>query len=117
MSDGTEPAGGPSHRLVETELLEQALDERKLLIKLCVYAMDRARSSGVAERIESGLAGIGVAAIRPEGERFDPAKHEAGGTAPTDDPSLDGIVAETEIVGFTDRGQQLRPPVVIVYAS
>ena len=117
MFDGTESTGPTSHRLVETGLLEQALDERTALIKLCMYAMDRARSSGVVERIESGLAGIGVAAVRPDGERFDPVKHEAGGTQPTDDPALEGIVAETEVVGFTDRGRQLRPPIVIVYAS
>lgn len=117
MPGGTEPGAGASEPVVESELLAQALDERKALIKLCLYAMDRARSSGVVERMEAALAELGVVAVRPNGERFDPARHEAGGTHPTEDPALDGIVFETELPGFSDRGQPLRPPVVIVYAS
>ncbi|SHE59884.1 nucleotide exchange factor GrpE [Streptoalloteichus hindustanus] len=101
----------------QNELVNQALAERRALVRLCVYAWDRARSAGVAERIEEGLAGIGVAAVRPDGERFDPAHHEAGGTTPTDDPALDGVIAETEVVGFLDRGQLLRAPVVTVYRA
>ena len=96
-------------------LLDQALAERRALVELCLYALDRARSSGVAERIEQGLTGAGVTAMRPDGQRFDPAIHEAGGTVPTQDAGLDGLVAETEVVGFTDRGRVLRAPVVIVY--
>lgn len=96
-------------------LLDQALAERRALVELCLYALDRARSSGVAERIEQGLTGAGVSAMRPDGQRFDPAIHEAGGTVPTQDAGLDGLVAETEVVGFTDRGRVLRAPVVIVY--
>lgn len=96
-------------------LLDQALVERRALVRLCLYALDRARSSGVAERIEAALAEVGVVAVRPEGQRFDPALHEAGGTVPTDDPALAGLVAETEVVGFLDRGRPLRAPVVTVY--
>lgn len=96
-------------------LLDRALSERRALVRLCLYALDRARSAGVAERIEEGLAAVGVTAVRPDGERFDPSRHEAGGTVPTDDPALDGVIAETEVVGFDDRGQQLRAPIVTVY--
>lgn len=96
-------------------LLDQALTERKALVELCLYALDRARSTGVAERLEQGLAAAGVRSVRPDGQRFDPAVHEAGGVVATTDASLDGVVAETEVVGFTDHGRLLRPPVVIVY--
>jgi molecular chaperone GrpE len=96
-------------------LINQALAERKSLVALCLYALDRARSSGVAERIEEGLAAVGVTALRPDGQRFDPAHHEAGGTVPTEDEALDGVVAETEVVGFSDRGDVLRAPIVSVY--
>nr|WP_253673442.1 nucleotide exchange factor GrpE [Streptoalloteichus tenebrarius] len=99
------------------ELASRAAAERRALVQLCVYAWDRARSAGVAERIEEGLAGVGVLAVRPDGERFDPAHHEAGGTTPTDDPGLDGVIAETEVVGFVDRGHLLRAPVVTVYRA
>jgi hypothetical protein len=97
------------------DLVDQALAERKSLVALCLYALDRARSSGVAERIEEGLAAIGVVALRPDGQRFDPTYHEAGGTVATEDEALDGVVAETEVVGFSDRGQVLRAPIVTVY--
>ncbi|HET9144312.1 nucleotide exchange factor GrpE [Actinophytocola sp.] len=93
----------------------RALAERKSLVQLCMYALDRARSSGVAERIEEGLAAVGVTALRPDGQRFDPAQHEAGGTVATEDEALNGVVAETEVVGFSDRGEVLRAPVVTVY--
>lgn len=99
------------------ELLHQALAERRSLVHLCLYALDRARSSGVAERIEEGLAAVGVSALRPDGARFDPADHEAGGTVLTDDGTLDGTVAETEVVGFSDRGELLRAPIVTVYTA
>ncbi|GAA3430500.1 nucleotide exchange factor GrpE [Kutzneria kofuensis] len=102
---------------MEAELLEQALGERKALIRMCLYALDRARSAGVVERLEAGLAEVGVRAVRPDGERFDPAVHEAGGTEPTDDPARVGLIAETEVPGFVDRGQSLRAPIVIVYAA
>lgn len=102
---------------INAELLDQALSERGSLVQLCLYALDRARSSGVAERIEEGLASIGVTALRPEGDRFDPAQHEAGGTVHTQDAELDGRVAETEVVGFSDRGRLLRAPIVTVYTT
>ncbi len=97
--------------------LDQALAERKSLVQLCLYALDRARSAGVVERLEEGLAGVGVDAIRPDGVRFDPTYHEAGGTVATADETLDGVVAETEVVGFSDRGEVLRAPIVTVYSK
>ncbi|TCP57353.1 GrpE protein [Tamaricihabitans halophyticus] len=109
---GTEPEAGTSEHGVEPD---QVSTDRQALIQLCLYALDRARSSGVAERIEHGLADVGVRALRPDGERFDPAVHEAGATVATEDVTLDGFVAETEVVGFADRDRMLRPPIVTVY--
>ncbi|MQA08548.1 MAG: nucleotide exchange factor GrpE [Pseudonocardiaceae bacterium] len=111
---GTEQDDDASDHTVEAE---QVTSDRQALIQLCLYALDRARSSGVAERIEHGLADVGVVALRPDGERFDPAVHEAGGAVPTDDASLDGLVAETEVVGFLDRNRVLRAPIVTVYTK
>jgi hypothetical protein len=120
--DGTDAVAtasqtGMTAPTIGDELLDQALAERRALVQLCLYALDRARSAGVVERIEEGLADIGVRAVRPDGDRFDPSRHEAGGTVPTDDPTLDGVVAETEVVGFTDRERPLRPPIVTVYTA
>lgn len=100
---------------VSAALLDQALAERRTLVQLCLYALDRARSTGVTERIEEALGTVGVTALRPDGDRFDPALHEAGGTVDTDNAELDGTVAETEVVGFSDRGTTLRVPIVTVY--
>jgi len=109
-----EPAQQPVQS-IEAQLVNQALAERKSLVALCLYALDRARSTGVSERIEEGLAAVGVTALRPDGQRFDPTYHEAGGTMATEDDALDGVVAETEVVGFADRGELLRAPIVTVY--
>lgn len=113
--DFTEPDEAP--QTAEGIALDQALAERRSLVQLCLYALDRARSAGVVERLEEGLAGVGVDAIRPDGVRFDPAHHEAGGTVATTDEALDGVVAETEVVGFADRGEVLRVPIVTVYSK
>jgi molecular chaperone GrpE len=101
---------------IEEGLINQALSERRSLVQLCLYALDRARSAGVSERIEEGLAAVGVQALRPDGQKFDPTYHEAGGTVATEDDALDGVVAETEVVGFSDRGEVLRVPIVTVYS-
>jgi hypothetical protein len=113
--DFTDPDDTPQSP--EAIALDQALAERKSLVQLCLYALDRAKSAGVVERLEEGLAGVGVDAIRPDGARFDPAYHEAGGTVATTDETLDGVVAETEVVGFSDRGEVLRVPIVTVYSK
>ncbi|MFD5826801.1 nucleotide exchange factor GrpE [Lentzea sp. NPDC060358] len=115
--NGTEPGDLASDHGVETiadELLDQALAERRALVQLCLYALDRA-SAGVVARIEEVLSTVGVVAVRADGQRFDPSEHEAGGTVPTDDLSLLGLVAETEVPGFRDRGRVLRAPIVTVY--
>ena len=131
MFEGTDPPEPASHTGVSPEdvdvvavdpidpygLLETALAERRAVILLCLYALDRARSTGVATQLERGLAEVGILAIRPDGQKFDPAQHEAAGTVPTDDPELVGTIAETEAVGFVDHGRVLRAPVVLVYAG
>src|SRR5882724_10035621 len=98
MVDGTDPPDPASHTSVRPEevdlvaavdpidpygLLETALAERRAVILLCLYALDRARSTGVATQLERGLAEVGIIAVRPDGQRFDPAHHEAAGTVPT----------------------------------
>lgn len=121
-TDGAKPASDtdvhPLQPVITSPVgLERALADRDALIQMCLYALDRARSGGVVERLEEGLAAIGVHALRPDGERFDPAWHEAGGALPTEDPALDGVVAETEVTGFADHDRLLRAPIVIVYAK
>jgi hypothetical protein len=95
--------------------LESLRGERRALIELCLYARDRANSRAAADRIDSGLAALGVTTLRPDGQQFDPGQHEAAASVPTDDPARHGTVAETEVPGYADRGVVVRPPVVSVY--
>lgn len=107
-------SGSPGRRALDAV---DAAEERSAAVRLCLYAVDRARSLGVADRLLAGLADIGVTAVRPDGEVFDPARHEAGSIVPTDDPRLHGTVAATELVGFADRGRLVRVPIVAVYTG
>ena len=93
----------------------QVPDDRRVLLDLLIYAWDRARSPGVWERLSAGLATLDIEVLRPDGEPFDATRHEAGGVESTDDESLWDTVAETEVVGFADRGEVVREPIVVVY--
>lgn len=97
------------------EHLNRLVEERAKLIEICLYARDRVNSPAAAERIDAGLAELGVTMLRPDGEVFDPALHEAAATVPTADPALHGLVAETELAGYADRGVLVRAPMVSVY--
>ncbi len=108
----------PAEPVVELDIESEVVrlrEERTALISLCLYARDRVSSKAVADRIDAGLAEIGITTVRPDGEAFDPAQHEAAASAPTDDPALHNTVAETELPGYSDRGEEIRPPVVTVY--
>ncbi|SHN46004.1 nucleotide exchange factor GrpE [Cryptosporangium aurantiacum] len=91
--------------------------ERKTLVETCIYVRDRATSKAIADRLAWALNEVGVVEDRPAGEPFDTARHEAGGTTPTNDRSLSGTIAAVEISGYTDRGQVVRAPVVTVYQA
>ncbi len=97
------------------ERLALLVAERARLIEICLYARDRVNSPAAAERIDTGLADLGVTPVRADGEPFDPGLHEASASVPTSDPALHGLVAETELLGYADRGVLVRPPVVTVY--
>jgi molecular chaperone GrpE len=97
------------------ERLSQLTAERAKLIEICLYARDRVDSPAAAERIDTSLGELGVTPLRADGELFDPGLHEAAASVPTSDPALHGLVAETELLGYADRGVLVRPPVVTVY--
>ena len=115
VDDGS--GGWVAYAEVEPHLAELARlqQERTALIELCLYARDRVGSPAAAERVDAGLAALGITPLRPDGLPFDPSLHEAAATVPTEDPMLHGTVAETEVPGYADRGALVRPPVVSVY--
>ncbi len=87
------------------------------LITACLYVRDRLTSAALAQRLDQALERAGVTLLDPIGERFDPARHEAGGTTPAPDPALAGTVALVEVPGYADHGTLLRAPVVTVYQN
>lgn len=112
MEGGYVPYADVAPHLQELARLQA---ERGALIEWCLYARDRVNSPAAAERIDAGLEALGITPLRPDGQPFDPALHEAAASVPTADPTLHGTVAETEVPGYADRGRVVRPPVVAVY--
>ena len=57
---------------------------------------------------------LGVSIIKAEGEKFDPALHDAAGTEKVDDPDLDGKVITERLKGYRTKDRVLRPAQVVV---
>lgn len=70
--------------------------------------------SMVERKLEKTLRSAGLEPVNPIGEPFDPARHEAVGTEPAERPEDDGTVGRVYQVGYTFRGQLLRPARVVV---
>lgn len=68
----------------------------------------------VEKKLDKALRGAGLEPVNPLNERFDPALHEAVGTETADSPDLDGTVARVYQLGYTFKGQLLRPARVVV---
>ena len=111
------PAAGPAAGSASRREAQQAQADRSALVQACIYVRDRTTSRALAERLGAALAQAGITAVEPAAARFDPALHEAGGSAPSDDPARIGTIAAVEVPGYADRGQLLRPPVVTVYQT
>jgi molecular chaperone GrpE len=90
--------------------------DRQALIDSYLYLYDIVRDDVLRDRLRQALAEAGVSELDSVGDRFDPSRHRATGRVPTDDPSLDGRIAEVERRGFSDRGNVLRMPDVLVYS-
>ncbi|HUQ48293.1 MAG TPA: nucleotide exchange factor GrpE [Gemmatimonadaceae bacterium] len=68
----------------------------------------------VEKKLDKALRGAGLEPVNPVNERFDPALHEAVGTETADSADLDGTVARVYQLGYTFKGQLLRPARVVV---
>ena len=60
------------------------------------------------------LETLGVSIIKTEGEKFDPALHDASGTEKVDDDNLDGRVIAERLKGYRTKDRVLRPAQVVV---
>jgi len=70
--------------------------------------------SMVERKLEKTLSAAGLEAVNPIGQPFDPARHEAVGTEPAETPEEDGTVGRVYQMGYTFKGQLLRPARVVV---
>lgn len=68
----------------------------------------------VERKLEKTLRTAGLEPTNPVGEPFDPARHEAVGTEPAATPDEDGSVGRVYQIGYTFKGQLLRPARVVV---
>ncbi|THV33468.1 nucleotide exchange factor GrpE [Glycomyces buryatensis] len=113
MGPGSGPI--PVAQLADGARGAQALTDRTALVEACIWMRDRATSPALAQHLDQAFGRVGVAPVDATGQRFDPAVHEAGSTVAARSAAEDGLVARTEIPGYTDRGRLLRHPVVAVY--
>jgi molecular chaperone GrpE len=68
----------------------------------------------VERKLDKTLRTAGLEPVNPVGEPFDPAKHEAVGTELAATPEEDGTVGRVYQIGYTFKGQLLRPARVVV---
>ncbi len=68
----------------------------------------------VERKLDKTMRSSGLEVLNPLNETFDPAKHEAVGTEPAESPEQDGTIGRVYQVGYTFRGQLLRPARVVV---
>ena len=68
----------------------------------------------VERKLRKVLSAMGVEAIDPVGEVFDPSLHEAVTTEPATSPEDDHTVSKVFQVGYRHNGQLLRPARVVV---
>lgn len=68
----------------------------------------------VERKLDKTLRAAGLELVNPIGQPFDPAKHEAVATEPAESPDEEGTVGKVYQVGYTFKGQLLRPARVVV---
>jgi molecular chaperone GrpE len=68
----------------------------------------------VEKKLDKALRSAGLEPVNPVNQPFDPALHEAVATETADSPDLDGTVSRVYQLGYTFKGQLLRPARVVV---
>jgi molecular chaperone GrpE len=68
----------------------------------------------VERKLEKTMRSAGLEPVNPIDELFDPSRHEAVSTEPTATPEEDGTIGRVYQIGYTFKGQLLRPARVVV---
>lgn len=68
----------------------------------------------VEKKLGKSLQAAGLEPVNPDGDKFNPSLHEAVGTEIAESAEMDMTVSRVYQVGYTFRGQLLRPARVVV---
>ena len=71
----------------------------------------------VEKKLDKSLRAAGLETVNPKDEKFDPSVHEAVATEPATTRTEEGTVSQVYQVGYTFKGQLLRPARVVVRQS
>lgn len=110
--------GETSRADLATRLLEPIDDLNRVAEAPCEPDQHQAMHDGVgliSRKLAKALADVGIEALNPLGERFDPNVHEAVILTPTDDPELDETVSLVLLIGYRLGDRLLRAAQVAVY--
>lgn len=95
----------------------RAANERDRLVQVLVELGDQLDSVALRSWVTQALDEVGVTTVLADGQRFDPARHQAVDQVATTDPAAVGVVAQTVRAGYVDRERLLRLPQVVVYGA
>jgi hypothetical protein len=95
--------------------LRRLRSDREALISTLVDLTDLIDSAALRAKARRALAAAGVESLDATGKQFDASQHRAVNRIPAPDHDHHAQVAETERLGYSDRGELIRPPEVLVY--
>jgi len=105
----------------QAELVRQMLDALDDIARFAHVDPDVTDSKTLVEgvamvekKLDKSLRGAGLETVNPKGDRFDPSLHEAVATEPANTKDEDGTVSQVYQVGYTFKGQMIRPARVVV---
>jgi hypothetical protein len=108
---GTEPVASPELRQLRRDARQRATLARSLA------ELVPSMPDALVWQAEKALAEVGVRAVVPDGEPFDPARHHVVGTQPVPPGGRENTIARTVRSGYADDQDILVYPKVVVYAD
>ena len=111
-------AGEAARADLARRLLEIVDDLTRVAEAPCDPEQHQAMHDGVgliARKLVKTLGDVGMEAVNPIGEKFDPNFHEALVLTPTDDPEQDELVSQVMLTGYRLADRLLRAAQVAVY--
>jgi len=113
---GPAPAPGPTPGTAPIPAPSADVGDRRTLVEALVQIGDLVTSDALRTTVAERLAAVGVLPLLvAPGTRFDPTLHRGVQADEARTPDEDGTVASCDRAGWSDRGEVLRPPEVVVH--